>query len=61
MTATHAPSDGELVALLAQCTIEEKIALLSLKNVWETADVDRLDIPSLKVLYFFSRTLINYL
>lgn len=43
------PSDDELKALLAQCTVEEKIQLLSLKNFWETANIDRLDIPSLKV------------
>ncbi|CAK7226915.1 hypothetical protein SCUCBS95973_006361 [Sporothrix curviconia] len=46
MAAT--PSDGDLAALLTQCTIEEKISLLSLKNVWETAAVDRVGIPSLK-------------
>ncbi|PWY93219.1 hypothetical protein BO94DRAFT_512249 [Aspergillus sclerotioniger CBS 115572] len=35
-------------ALLYQLTLEEKISLLSGKNMWETHNIDRLNIPSLK-------------
>ncbi|CAH0003784.1 unnamed protein product [Clonostachys byssicola] len=43
------PSDAELRALISQLTLSEKISMLSGKNVWETFDVERLGIPSLKV------------
>lgn len=43
------PSDAELRALVSQITLSEKICMLSGKNVWETFDVERLGIPSLKV------------
>ena len=45
------PAEGEsnLHALLSELTLEEKISMLAAKNVWETADVERLGIPSLKV------------
>lgn len=35
--------------LVQQLTVDEKILLLSGKNVWETPEIDRLGIPSLKV------------
>lgn len=44
-----AESDSTLRALLHELTLEEKISMLAAKNVWETADVERLGIPSLKV------------
>ena len=40
--------DGSLQALVGQMTLEEKIKMLSAKNVWETPEIDRLGIPSLK-------------
>ncbi|KAF6806628.1 thermostable beta-glucosidase b [Colletotrichum sojae] len=43
------PLDDELLALLSQLTTDEKISLLSGKNSWETPEIDRLSIPSLKV------------
>lgn len=46
------PSDAELRALISQLTLGEKISMLSGKNVWETFDVERLGIPSLKVSPF---------
>ncbi|KAH6686401.1 glycoside hydrolase superfamily [Plectosphaerella plurivora] len=36
-------------ALLGQMTLEEKILLLAGKNFWETHEIPRLDIPSVKV------------
>ncbi|PSN60028.1 glycoside hydrolase [Corynespora cassiicola Philippines] len=41
--------DESLQALVGQMTLEEKIKMLSAKNVWETPEIDRLGIPSLKV------------
>ncbi|RAH49610.1 uncharacterized protein BO95DRAFT_450144 [Aspergillus brunneoviolaceus CBS 621.78] len=35
--------------LLQSLTLEEKVALLAGKNMWETANIDRLHIPSLKM------------
>jgi len=35
--------------LIADLTLEEKITLLAAKNIWETPEIDRLGIPSLKV------------
>lgn len=46
------PSDAELRALVSQLTLSEKISMLSGKNVWETFDVKRLGILSLKVSPF---------
>lgn len=35
--------------LIVKLTLEEKITLLAAKNIWETPEIDRLGIPSLKV------------
>lgn len=43
------PTDAELLELLSQLTTSEKISLLAGKNSWETQNIDRLNIPSLKV------------
>ncbi|TQS31910.1 hypothetical protein Golomagni_07793 [Golovinomyces magnicellulatus] len=43
------PSDAELQSLISQLTIDEKISMLAGKNTWETTDVPRLSIPSLKL------------
>ncbi|KAM5343512.1 hypothetical protein ACJ41O_012049 [Fusarium nematophilum] len=42
------PSNADLLNLLSQLTTDEKILLLSGKNSWETPEIDRLNIPSLK-------------
>lgn len=43
--------EGEgLIALLGALTLDEKISLLSAKNIWETPEVERVGIPSLKVI-----------
>lgn len=39
----------DIEALLGQMTLDEKIQLLAGKNMWETQEIPRLDIPSLKV------------
>ena len=44
------PTDEALQNLCAQLTADEKISLLAAKNVWETPEIERLDIPSLKVI-----------
>jgi beta-glucosidase len=36
-------------SLVTELTLEEKITLLAAKNIWETPEIDRLGIPSLKV------------
>ncbi|KAJ4205883.1 hypothetical protein NW759_014360 [Fusarium solani] len=46
---TQPPTDAELLELLSQLTTSEKISLLAGKNSWETQNIDRLNIPSLKV------------
>ncbi|KAH7136306.1 glycoside hydrolase superfamily [Dactylonectria macrodidyma] len=46
---SQAPSDSDLLNLLSQLTTGEKISLLAGKNSWETPEIDRLNIPSLKV------------
>lgn len=51
---SNEPSDTELSSLLAKLTLDEKISMLSGKNVWETTNIDRLGIPSLKVPQFAS-------
>ena len=43
------PSDDELKQLCSQLTEDEKISLLAAKNVWETPEIERLGVPSLKV------------
>lgn len=43
------PSNSELRALVSQLTLDEKLLLLAGKNVWETNEIERLNIPSLKV------------
>lgn len=45
---SHAGEDVN--ALLALLTLDEKISLLSAKNVWETPEIERVGIPSLKVI-----------
>jgi hypothetical protein len=44
-----AAAEGNFDGLLAELTTEEKIKFLAGANFWETAAVDRLGIPSLKV------------
>ncbi|RAH81927.1 putative beta-glucosidase precursor [Aspergillus japonicus CBS 114.51] len=46
--AFNAPS-STVDQLLQSLTLEEKVALLAGKNMWETANIDRLHIPSLKM------------
>jgi len=41
--------EGEFHGLLEELTTQEKIAFLAGANFWETAAVERLGIPSLKV------------
>lgn len=41
-------SADEISRLLLELTLEGKISLLSGKNMWETTNIDRLNIPSLK-------------
>ncbi|KAM6529261.1 hypothetical protein FALCPG4_007408 [Fusarium falciforme] len=42
---TQAPTDAELLELLSQLTMSEKISLLAGKSSWETQNIDRLNIP----------------
>lgn len=44
-----AAAEGNFDGLLAELTTREKIDFLAGANFWETAAVDRLGIPSLKV------------
>lgn len=46
---TAAAAEGNFESLLEELTTEEKIAFLAGVNFWETAPVERLGIPSLKV------------
>lgn len=48
-----AVAEQDLQGLLQQMTLDEKISMLAGKNVWETANIDRLGIPSLKVSSIF--------
>lgn len=48
-----AAESSELRQLLEKLTLEEKIGMLAAKNIWETKDVERLGVPSLKVSYHF--------
>jgi beta-glucosidase len=45
----HEIEDSRPNGLLGKLTIDEKISLLSAKNVWETQEIERVGIPSLKV------------
>ncbi|KAF2000125.1 glycoside hydrolase family 3 protein [Amniculicola lignicola CBS 123094] len=49
MTHTNGNVKGELDALLEKMTLDEKITMLAAKNIWEIPEIERLDIPSLKV------------
>ena len=40
---------ADIEKLLSEMTLEEKVQMLSGKNVWETHEIDRLGIPSMKV------------
>jgi beta-glucosidase-like glycosyl hydrolase len=42
-------NEASVEELLHALTVEEKVALLAGKNLWETANIDRLGIPSLKM------------
>ncbi|KIV98805.1 uncharacterized protein PV09_09455 [Verruconis gallopava] len=42
-------SDEDIVKLCGLLTIDEKLSLLAAKNIWETQEISRLGIPSLKV------------
>ncbi|RAL13450.1 putative beta-glucosidase precursor [Aspergillus homomorphus CBS 101889] len=46
---TSDPLSPVVERLLQSLTLEEKVALLAGKNMWETANIDRLHIPSLKM------------
>ena len=43
-------TDG-LHGLLDRMSLDEKITLLAAKNIWETPEIERLGIPSLKVSF----------
>jgi len=45
----HVDASEDLSALLGSLTLDEKILLLSAKNIWETPAIERVGIPSLKV------------
>jgi hypothetical protein len=49
----------DLNALLEKLTLDEKILLLSAKNVWETPEIDRVGIPSLKVRTYIRSGMYN--
>jgi hypothetical protein len=42
-------AEQDLQGLIQQMSLDEKISMLAGKSVWETANIDRLGIPSLKV------------
>jgi hypothetical protein len=44
------PSDVELSRLISELAIDEKLQMLAGKNVWETVGIERLGVPSLKVV-----------
>ncbi|KAF2678445.1 glycoside hydrolase family 3 protein [Lentithecium fluviatile CBS 122367] len=48
-TDGHVSNDKEPSLLLGRLTLDERIILLSAKNVWETPEIERVGIPSLKV------------
>ncbi|KAF1959489.1 glycoside hydrolase [Byssothecium circinans] len=47
-TGQNAGDEG-MVELLGKLTLDEKIELLSGKSIWETSNIDRVGIPSLKM------------
>jgi hypothetical protein len=49
MNSIPADMDAQVQSLISRLTLDEKISLLAGKNTGETASIDRLDIPSLKV------------
>ena len=51
---TNGEHAEEPTALLERMTLDEKILMLAAKNVWETPEIDRLGIPSLKVYIYYS-------
>ena len=54
----HLDASEDMKALLGVLTLDEKISLLSAKNIWETPEIERVGIPSLKVnilLQYFYR------
>lgn len=40
----------DMKELLEKLTLDEKITLLSAKNIWELPEIERVGIPSLKVI-----------
>jgi beta-glucosidase len=42
-------ASDDMNELLRKLTLNEKILLLSAKNIWETPEIERVGIPSLKV------------
>jgi beta-glucosidase len=42
-------ANDDMNGLLRKLTLNEKILLLSAKNIWETPEIERVGIPSLKV------------
>lgn len=52
-TSSHTPSmiheNFDIDALLAQLTPAEKVSLLSGKDMWHTADIPRIGIPSIRL------------
>ena len=49
MVQTNGDLARDLIELIDQMTLDEKIMMLGAKNIWETPSIDRLGIPSLKV------------
>ena len=47
MSTNNESVESRIEGLLAQMTLEEKVALLSGKNAWQTVPIERLGIPSL--------------
>jgi beta-glucosidase len=54
-TSVSADESPRMNTLLEKLTIDEKISLLAAKNVWETQEIERLNIPSLKVYFRYSK------
>ena len=47
MSTNNESVESRIEVLLAQMTLEDKVALLSGKNAWQTVPIERLGIPSL--------------